>query len=88
MDVFLEDVKEKLDTYYKATKGDKYSWKDWLNAAIYKVFKVKLFKNDKEGFICSEYVNNFFLLYYDIDLCEDTQVETPNDIYKSKILKG
>ena len=80
------DVIINLERYYSDTKGMKYSWRDWANAAIYKVFKIKLFKNDNSGFICSEYVSEFYKRCYQLDLCEE-DFETPNDFLKSKYLE-
>ena len=88
----LENLQSNLKDYYKNTKGMKYSWRDWVNTGIgkltYKLFgkRCQLFKNDKEGFICSEYVKTFYWRYYGIGLCEDIKLETPNDFESSKYL--
>ena len=84
----LENLERNLKDYYSKTKGMKYSWSDWVNASIVKIFgkQFRLFKNDKEGFICSEYIQDFFWRYYGIDLCENTQTETPNDFDTSQYL--
>ena len=82
-------VDKEIEEYFEETKGMRYSWKDWINTGITKVIHkitgryVKILKNDKKGFICSEYVNNFFIVSYNIDLCDFTKLESPNDLKKS-----
>lgn len=82
-------VENELEEYFGETKGMKYSWRDWANTALTKlIYKitgkyVTIFNNDKEGFICSEYVNNFFIEKFNVDLCNFTDTESPNDLRKS-----
>ena len=88
----FKNFRASLDDYYENTKEMKYSSRDWINSVFNKIAykltgkRLELFENDKTGFICSEYIQDFYWRYYGIDLCQFTQTETPNDFEESQYL--